>query len=175
VVAPVDFGEFRPRGDGVVLAEADALRMDGVVGEASPGCDSGTGTVGADEVSGVKCLAIAVDESAFGCDGDVLDGVLPVEADAEAGCAVEKDLVENGPANAASGRVGEASLGGSGIADETDAAEAMAFDFAEDLIEISEADGCKRLERVGHEAFAAGFIDWRLHGVDDFDVKTLAG
>ena len=120
-------------------------------------------------------MAIAVDKGAFVCGGDALDGVLPVEADAEAGGAVEEDLVKNGAANAASGRVGETGLGGSGITDETDAAEAVAFDFAEDLIEIGETDGCKRFERVGHETFAAGFIDWGLHGVDDFDVKPLAG
>ena len=93
----------------------------------------------------------------------------------EAGGAVEKDLVENGAADAASGRVGEASLGGSGIADETDAAQAMIFPCAQDLIEIGDADGCEGFEGVGHEALAAGFIDGGLHGVDDFDVKTLAG
>jgi hypothetical protein len=51
----------------------------------------------------------------------------------------------------------------------------MVFDFAEDLIEIGESDGCEGFERVRHETFAAGFIDGGLHGVDDFDVKTLAG
>jgi hypothetical protein len=51
----------------------------------------------------------------------------------------------------------------------------MVFVFAQDLIEIGKADVAEGLERVGHEAFAAGFIDRGLHGVDDFDVKTLAG
>src|SRR5713226_1736975 len=94
--APVDFDEVRPWGDGVVLAEADAARLDGCFGEASPGGDTGAGTVGADEVAGAEGLAIAADESAFGRGRDALDGVLPMEADAEAGGAVEEDLVEDG-------------------------------------------------------------------------------
>jgi hypothetical protein len=102
-----------------------------------------------------------------------------MEADAEAGGAVEQDLVEDGAADASSGILGEPGLGGEVIgrgliADETDAAQAMVFGFAQDLIEIGEADGCKGFERVGHETFAAGFIDGWLHGVDDFNVKTLA-
>jgi hypothetical protein len=43
------------------------------------------------------------------------------------------------------------------------------------LIEIGESEGSEGFERVGHETFAAGFIDGGLHGVYDFDVKTLAG
>jgi hypothetical protein len=99
-----------------------------------------------------------------------------MEADAEAGGAVEEDLVEDSAADASSGTLGERGLGGDGrflIADETDAAQEMVFVCAEDLIEIGEADGCEGFERVGHEAFAAGFIDGGLHGVDDFDVKAL--
>jgi hypothetical protein len=101
-VAPVDFDEVRPRGDGVVLAEADAARLDAGFGEAGPGGDAGAGTVGADEVAGAEGLAIAVDERAFRCGGDALDGVLPMEADAEAGGSVEEDLVEDGAADASS-------------------------------------------------------------------------
>jgi hypothetical protein len=75
--------------------------------------------------------------------------------------------------------LGERGVGGDGsakrvIADEADATQEMVFGSAQDLIEIGEADGCEGFERVGHEAFAAGFIDWGLHGVDDFDVKALA-
>jgi hypothetical protein len=51
----------------------------------------------------------------------------------------------------------------------------MVIGFAENSIEIVEANGCEGFERVGHKTFAAGFIDGGLHGVDDFDVKTLAG
>jgi hypothetical protein len=61
------------------------------------------------------------------------------------------------------------------IADETDAAQRMGFGVAQSLIEVGEADGCEGFERVGHEAFAAGFVDGRLHCVDDFDVKALMG
>ena len=38
-----------------------------------------------------------------------------------------------------------------------------------------ETEGGEGFERVGHEAFAAGFVDGRLHGVDDLDVKALEG
>jgi hypothetical protein len=94
--------------------------------------------------------------------------------------AVEQDLVEDGAANASSGSLGERGLGGDGIArgriaEETDAAQAMIFGCAQDLIEIGDADGCEGFEGVGHEALAAGFIDGGLHGVDDFNLKTLAG
>jgi hypothetical protein len=121
-----------------------------------------------------------MDESAVDCGRDALDGVFPMEADAEADGAVEEDLVKDGAADAAAGRLGEGGLDGEGIgkrviADEADAAQEMIFGFTQDLLEIGEADGCKGFERVGHEAFAAGFIDGGLHGVDDLDVKALAG
>jgi hypothetical protein len=51
----------------------------------------------------------------------------------------------------------------------------MVRGFAEELIEIGEAEGGEGFDGVGHETFAAGFIDGGLHGVDDFDVETLAG
>ena len=112
-----------------MLAEADSARLDGVAGEAGPGADARAGTVSADEITGLEGLAIAVDESAFACGGDALDGVFPVEADAEAGGAIEKDLVEDGPTDAASGSLrkggfdsGGGAIGRGGMAEETDAA-----------------------------------------------------
>jgi hypothetical protein len=101
-----------------------------------------------------------------------------VEADAETGGAVEEDLMEDGAADAASGSLREGGLRGDGVtgrrvAEEADAAQDMVFGLAQGSIEVGEADGGEGLERVGHEAFAAGFIDGGLHGVDDFDVKTL--
>ena len=90
--------------------------------------------------------------------------------------------MEDGAANAASGSLREGGfidgggvIGNRGFADEADAAQEMIVGIAQDLIEVGEADGCEGFERVGHETFAAGFIDGGLHGVDDFDVKTLAG
>jgi hypothetical protein len=44
-----------------------------------------------------------VDESFFRVGSDALNGVLPVEADAETGGAVEEDLVEQSAADATSG------------------------------------------------------------------------
>ncbi len=48
------------------------------------------------------------------------------------------------------------------------------FDAAEVLTEV-EAEGGEGSEGVGHEAFAAGFVDAGLHGVDDFNVKAVVG
>jgi hypothetical protein len=42
------------------------------------------------------------------------------------------------------------------------------------LVDIGEAEGREGFERVWQEAFAAGFIDGGLHGIDDFDSETLA-
>src|SRR5260370_5119110 len=95
-VAPVDLDEVCPRGDGVVLAEADAARLDGGFGEAGPGGDAGAGTVGTDEVAGAEGLAIAMDERAFGCGGDALDGGGPVEADAHAPGPLAQHLLYHG-------------------------------------------------------------------------------
>ena len=55
-----------------------------------------------------------------------------------------------------------------------DAAEGRFGFRRQELIEI-DAEGGEGVEGVGHEAFAAGFVDGGLHGVDDFDVKTVAG
>ena len=87
--------------------------------------------------------------------------------------------MEDGAANASSGSLREGGLRGDGVtgrrvAEEADAAQEMVFGLAQGSIEVGEADGGEGLERVGHEAFAAGFIDGGLHGVDDFNMKTLA-
>ena len=90
--------------------------------------------------------------------------------------------MEDGAADTASGSLGEGGFGGDcgsmgrgGVVEETDAAQEMVWGFAEELIEIGEAEGGEGFKGVGHEAFAARFIDGGLHGVDDFDLKTLMG
>jgi hypothetical protein len=143
--------------------------------------------VGAYDVAGAEDLAVGVDkaagawmEAAGAGLRDALDGVLPMEADAEAGGAVEQELVENGAADAASGAGREGSLGGGGVCgrhlvvEESNAAEGSGFDLAEVFVEV-EAEGSERGEGVGHEAFAAGFVDAGLHSVDDLDLEALIG
>ncbi len=66
VIAPIDFDEVGPGGDGVVLAEADATGVDGGFGEAGPGGDAGLVAVGADEVAGAEGLAIGAEEMTGG-------------------------------------------------------------------------------------------------------------
>ena len=44
----------------------------------------------------------------------------------------------------------------------------------EEISEI-EAEGREGFEGGGQQSFAAGFVDGRLSGVDDFDVETLSG
>src|SRR5580704_13019692 len=88
VIAPIDFDEVGPGGDGEVLAKADAAGVDGGFGEAGPGGDAGVVAVGADEVAGAESLAIGADEMTGGSGLDALDGVLPVEANAESESSV---------------------------------------------------------------------------------------
>jgi hypothetical protein len=60
-----------------------------------------------------------------------------------------------------------------GLVEEADAAEGMILRPAQIAIEI-EAEGGEGFESVGHEAFAAGLVDGRAHGVNDFDVEAFA-
>jgi hypothetical protein len=94
-----------------------------------------------------------------------------VEADAEAVGAVEQKLMEDGSTDAAAGACGECGLCGGGLVEKTDAVELVSFKAAQIFFEI-EPDGCEGLKGVGHEAFAAGFIDRGPHGVDDIDLKA---
>src|ERR1700733_7907473 len=82
--------------------------------------------------------------------------------------------MEDGAADASSGTCGEGGFGGGGrlFVVEADAAEEVAFDFAEVDVEI-EAEVGERAYGVRHGAFAAGLVDGGLHGVDDFDVQAL--
>ncbi len=169
VVAPVDLDEVGPGGDGVVLTQADAARVGRRCGEAGPGSDAGVVAVGTDEVAGAEGLAVGADEVAGGGGFDALNGVLPVEADAEAEGAIEKELMEDGAANASAESCGKAGFGGGLLVEEADATEGVGFDTAKIVIEI-EAEVGERAEGVGKEAFAAGLVDRRLHGVNDFDV-----
>ena len=81
-VAPVDLDKVCPWSDGIVLAKADAARVNGGIGEARPRRDARAGAIGADEVTGAEGLVIAMDERAFSSGRDALYRVLPVEADA---------------------------------------------------------------------------------------------
>ncbi len=98
--------------------------------EAGPLGDAGLVAVGGDEVAGAEGLAVGVDEMAVGDWLDALDGVSPVEADAEGEGAVVEELVEDGAADAASGGCGEAGFGDDGgclVAEEADAAKGCGF------------------------------------------------
>ena len=68
---------------------------------------------------------------------------------------------------------GDVVIRGRRVADETDTVKDGGLGLVEIVGEV-EAEGGEGLERVGQEAFAAGFVDGRFHGVDDFDMKALA-
>ena len=93
-----------------------------------------------------------MDEGAFGCGRDALYGVLPVEADAEAGGVVEEYLMEDGAADAASGSLRKGGFrGGRGVIG--DAGSPMKrmprrrwFSVSRRTLSRSEADGCEGLE-----------------------------
>jgi hypothetical protein len=81
--------------------------------------------------------------------------------------------MENGAADASAGTCGEGGFGrGRVFVEEADASEEMVFDIAKIAVEV-EAEAGKGAHGVGHESFAAGLVDGRPHGVDDFDVKAF--
>jgi hypothetical protein len=59
-----------------------------------------------------------------------------------------------------------------GLVEKTDAADGMILRPTKIAIEI-EAEGGEGFKRVWHEAFAAGLVDGRAHGVNDFDLEAL--
>jgi hypothetical protein len=106
---------------------------------------------------------------------DFLDDGLPTEADAEGGGAIEQELMELDAAHASTCGRGEGCLSadwGAGVigAEETDSAEGSAFCCGQVDSESGEGG-----YGVGHEAFAAGFVDGRRHAIGDFYGETLLG
>jgi hypothetical protein len=172
MVAPVDLDEVGPWRDRVVLAEADAAGVDGGGGEAGCCGDAGLVAVGADEVAGGESLAVGADDSVFVSGIDRADCVFPMEADSEAGGAINEKFMEHGAADAAAGVQTKAGFDKSFGIVKANAAQRVTLGV-EKLLYV-EAQGCEGFEGVGQEAFAAGLVDGRLHGIDDFNVKTLA-
>ena len=72
-----------------MLAQTDAPGVNVAAIEPGRCGDAGVVAVGADEVAGAEGLAIGADEMTCGGWLDALDGVFPVEADAESQCAVK--------------------------------------------------------------------------------------
>ncbi len=157
-----------------MLAKTDAPGADVIFGETCPGGDSRARTVGAHDEAGMECLAIGVDESPFDRAGDALDGVFPVKADTKTGGAFEQDLMEDCAPDAAPRSLRKGCLCGGMFADEADALDGVAFEAVEIFLDIN-ADCGESLEGVRQETFAAGFVDGRLDGVDEIDLKTVAG
>jgi len=92
---------------------------------------------------------------------------VPGEADAQFFGAVEKEGVEGGAADADAGAIGEVSgdaglIGGEGDAGEFGTAAGVDLDA-----ELGESGA-----GVGHESFAAGFVDGRAAGVGEEDVGS---
>jgi hypothetical protein len=172
-VAPVDLDELCPWGNGVVLAESDATGADRRVGETHCGGHAGLMAVGSNEIASTQCLAISADDSAVWGRLDALNRVFPVEANAEAGSAIDEKLVENGAADTAARVQRKTGFDGGFAVVKANAAQRVAFGV-EKLFDI-EAQGGEGFKRIGHKAFAAGLVDGRLHAIDDFDLKTLAG
>jgi hypothetical protein len=160
---PVDFDVGGPGGNAVVGAEAEAAatEMGGV--KAGPGADAGGGTVGADE-------PLAGD--GFAGEGGGLvwledDGGVPGEADAQFFGTVEKEGVEGGAADADAGAIGEVSGDAGLIGGEENAGEGRAAAGIDLDAELGEG-----MAGIGHESFAAGFVDGRAAGVGEEDVGS---
>jgi hypothetical protein len=153
--------------------------VSGACCEAGQGGDARLEAIRADEVTGVEGLGVGVNGSDLVVGCNATESVLPVEANSEAGSAVEQKLVQRGAADPASGFSGKGGLDGGvvvrrgGVSQEANAAQERTFGLIEVMLEI-EAEGSKRFERAGKKAFAAGLVDGRFHGVDDFDMKAMA-
>lgn len=116
VVAPVDFDEVTPGFYGVVLAQTDTAGPDDARGETGQGGDAGPVAVGTDEVTSADGLRVGLDGGDLVVGSDVADGVLPVEANPEATCAIEQKRMQRGAADSAAGVCGKNGLGGDGVA-----------------------------------------------------------
>ena len=157
-----------------MLAQADAAGVDDARVRPAQVATREHWAVGSYEVAGVEGLAVGVNESSFGLLGDALDGVFPVKADAEVCGAIEQELVEDGATDAAAGISREGGFSCGFFGEEADSVKGVGLEAAEIFIEI-DADGGEGLEGVGHEAFAAGFVDGRAYGLDDIDLEAEAG
>jgi len=171
VIGPIDLDEVRPGGDGEVLAEADAASACGGSFESGPGADAGLMAVGTDDPTGASGVAIRADLPVL----DALDYGFPAETNAKGCGAVEKQLVEEGAADAPANGVGEESfafyrVAVTGIAEKTDAAQGEAFGSVQRNAEFRKGgDG------IGQETLAAGFVNGWPHAVGDFNLKALRG
>jgi hypothetical protein len=179
VIAPIDFYEVAPGRGGVMLADSDAARIECARVESRNGGYAGVVAVGTDEIAGAKGLGVGVDDGSVVIDCEAAKGVFPMEANAEAGCTIQQELMEGCAWDAASRACGKGALDSGvvvrrGIADEADAVQGSGFGWKEIASEI-EAEGVERFKSTGQKAFAAGFIDGRFPGVDDFDVQALFG
>lgn len=163
VRAPVDFDALRPGREVKVGAEAEAAAAEAGCVEAGPCADAGGGSVGSNEP--------AVGDGCAGKGGGLVfpenDWGVPGEADTQFFGAVQEEAMEGGAADADAAAgwefSGDAGLGGG----EEDAGEFGSAVGLEMDAELGEG-----VAGVGHEAFAAGFVDGRAAGVGEEDVGT---
>jgi hypothetical protein len=101
-----------------------------------------------------------------------------MKTDAECDGAIEEKLVKDGSTHATAGAYGEDGFGCVGAAEEANAAKGVAGGLQEVLrggmVEV-DAELGQSGEGVGHEAFAAGFVDGGLPAVCYFDMEALPG
>jgi hypothetical protein len=160
---PVDFDVSGPGGDAVVGAEskAAAAEMGGV--ESGPGADAGGGAVGTDEPFAGD--GFAGQGGGFFGGGFDHQGSIPGEADAEVLSAVEEVGMERGATDAYAGAVGEVGGDAGLVGGEKDAGE-----FGTVVRVKLDAKLDEGVTGVGHEAFAARFVDGRASSVGEEDV-----
>ncbi len=141
--------------------------------------------VGTDDKAGgegapVGLDTVRLDGGSLPCDSaphHSTNGGLPTEANAEFGGAIEQKLVEEFALHASAVAGRKSSLCGRGRggiekADAADAGEALGVAGGGGKADPEFAEG---RQGVRHQALAAGFIDGRLHAVDDMNTKTLTG
>ena len=159
----MDFYVGRPGSDAVVGAESEAAAAELRGFEAGPGADAGGGSVGSDEPLVVDGFSGEGGRLVFPED----DRGVPGEADTEFGGALEEEAVESGAADSDARSSREVCGDGCLAGGEGDAGEFCSVMGLELDAEVGEGSA-----DLGHEAFAAGFVDGRAEGVDEEDVGS---
>jgi hypothetical protein len=157
-----------------VLAQGDAAWAGRGLFELCDDADLRLVAVGADDPAGSEGIFAGLDLVAV----NAFDDGMPVKTDTEREGAIEQKLVKHGAGKTTSVAVGKDGFGGVGAADEPNAAQGVACGLKELLrrrmVEV-DAELGESGEGVGHEAFAAGFVDRGLSAVCYFDLKALTG
>jgi hypothetical protein len=167
--SPVDFYVVGGRSAGseakmAAKAEAASSGAGGV--EPGPGTDTGRTPIGTDDPTSMNPAGSGRTDEAGRLAGAEDDRRMEGEAHAEGSGSVAKKLVEGRATDAQAGEIREIGRDTTVDINEGDAGEGKGVRIGEDAESSEGAPG------VGHNAFAAGFIDGSLAGIGDEDIGS---